>query len=466
MVSNQSIPWEILAHQLPPLGLSNDPEVCSRYSSDETEDLCFIPEAVAFPTTTEHVQSIARFCYRYNVPMTPRGAGTGLSGGALPVKGGLVVSFERMNRILQIDRENMWAVVQPGVITQVLQEAVAAEGLFYPPDPASRGSCHIGGNIAENSGGPRALKYGVTKDYVLNLQVVLPSGESFWTGAPTTKNATGYNLTQLIVGSEGTLAFVTQAVLRLIPHPNVNYLMLAAFDSAEVAGQAALSLRLGGIYPSALELMERMALQLGAAYLQRPMPIEKGQAFLLIEIDGMDTNNAWRRVEKAYEILAPTAIEVLMAESDREKEQLWSLRRAIAHGVKARSTYKEEDTVVPVKEVPALLRYVHQMEAQYGFRAVCYGHVGDGNVHVNILQEGLSAHQWAELLPKAIDQLFREVVRLGGTISGEHGIGYVQRRYMPIAFAPHTLRLMQRIKEAFDPKGLLNPGKIFPEILA
>ncbi len=456
------VPWDELAGALPEGALSTDPEVCRRYCSDETEDLCFVPEAVAFPSSTEDVQHIARFCYAHDVPMTPRGAGTGLSGGALPVRGGLVVSFERMNRIVEIDPANMWAVVEPGVITEVLQEAAARQGLFYPPDPASKGSCFIGGNIAENSGGPRALKYGVTKDYVLNLEIVLPTGETFWTGAPTTKNATGYNLTQLIVGSEGTLAFVTRAVLRLIPHPKVDYLLLAAFDSPEAAGEAAWKVQMAGVAPSALELMERTALQLGADYLGRSLPVDDGEAFLLIEVDGMATDETWRRVEKAYEVLAPTAKEVLMAESDREKEQLWGLRRAIAHGVRARSVYKEEDTVVPLKQVPYLLRYVHQLEAKYGFRCVCYGHVGDGNVHVNILREGLSERQWKELLPRAVEELFREVVRLGGTISGEHGIGYVQRRYMPIAFSRPALDLMHRLKAAFDPKGLLNPGKVIP----
>ncbi len=456
-------PWKALQESLPAGTLALDEATRRRYCSDETEDYCFVPEAVAFPATVEDLRRIARFCYEHRIVMTPRGAGTGLSGGALPVEGGLVVSFEKMNRILEIDKENMWVVTEPGVITQVLQERVAEEGLFYPPDPASRGSCFIGGNVAENSGGPRALKYGVTKDYVLNLEVVLPNGESFWTGAPTLKNATGYNLTQLMVGSEGTLAFISKIVLRLLPHPAVTYLMLAGFDSVQKAARAALALRLSGVGPSALEFMEGLALELGAQYLQRTLPIAPAAAYLLIEIDGFERDHTWQRTEKAYTLIEPYAREVIMAESESEKEQLWHLRRAIAHGVRSRSVYKEEDTVVPLRQVPRLLAFVQDLARRYGFRCVCYGHIGDGNVHVNILKEDLSDEMWKKILPRALRALFEAVVSMGGTISGEHGIGYVQRPFLPLAFAPPAIRLMKQLKAAFDPKGLLNPGKIFPE---
>lgn len=455
--------WRALLQQLPDGALTLDEETRRRYCSDETEDYCFVPEAVAFPTTTEQLSRIARFCYAHDIPMTPRGAGTGLSGGALPVTGGLVVSFEKMNRILEVDPENMWVITEPGVITQVLQERVAEAGLFYPPDPASRGSCFIGGNVAENSGGPRALKYGVTKDYVLNLEIVLPDGTVLWTGAPTLKNATGYNLTQLMVGSEGTLAFLSKIVLRLLPHPTTAYLMLAAFDTVEKAAQAALALRLSGIGPSALEFMEGSALRAAAAYLNQPLPIETAEAYLLIEIDGFDREHTWRRTEQGFLHIDPYARETIVAESDKEKEHLWQFRRAIGHGVRHRSVYKEEDTVVPIRQIPRLLHFVRRLADRYGFQCICYGHIGDGNIHVNILKEGLSDEVWRKVLPEALRELFREVVKMGGTISGEHGIGYVQRPFLPIAFPPPAIQLMKQIKRIFDPKGLLNPAKIFPE---
>ncbi len=441
------------------------PESLEPYSHDETEDLHFLPSAVVRPSTREEVSAVMKVCHRHRIPVTPRGAGTGLSGGALPVYGGVVLSLERMNRILEIDERNLQVTTQPGVITEVLQNAVQEKGLFYPPDPASRGSCFIGGNIAENSGGPKALKYGVVKDYVLNLEVVLPDGQVIWTGASVLKNATGYNLTQLMVGSEGTLGIVTQIVLRLIPLPRHDIALLVPFPSAEKACEAVSAVFRAGIVPSAMEFMEKDALQWAADFAgDDSLPLGPGiEAHLLIELDGNDPERLMNECEQVAGVLEGFQPgEILMAESAAQKEKLWKLRRIVAEAVKARSVYKEEDTVVPRAELPALLNGVKEIGRNYGFRSVCYGHAGDGNLHVNILKEDISDEKWRNTLPEAITEIFRLVRSLGGTLSGEHGIGWVQKQWMPLAFDPPALELMKGIKRVFDPLNILNPGKIFP----
>jgi len=433
-------------------------------SSDETEDLSFLPEVVIKPWSTEEISKILKLCYENNIPVTPRGAGTGLSGGALPVCRGVVLSCERLNRILQIDERNSQVITEPGVITEVLQNEVKEKGLFYPPDPASRGSCFIGGNIAENSGGPKAVKYGVVKDYVLNLEMVLPNGEIIWTGANVLKNATGYNLTQLVVGSEGTLGVVTKIVLKLIPHPQYNLLMLAPFPSAEKACEAVAAIFRAGIIPSALEFMERDAIDWTLKFVQNVnLPVtENIQAHLLIETDGSDMDVLYKESEKIAGVLEGFGCEeILFAENERQKSDLWKLRRKVAEAVKANSVYKEEDTVVPRAELPALLKGVKEIGKKYGFKSVCYGHAGDGNLHVNIIRSEMNENDWNEKLPKGIREIFQLVVRLGGTLSGEHGIGWVQKPYMDIAFNTTQLQLMKQIKNVFDPKGIMNPGKIF-----
>lgn len=434
------------------------------YGHDHTEDLLFVPEVVLKPETTEEVSKIMRFCYDNNIPVTPSGARTGLSGGALPIHGGVVLSMERFNKIIEIDEKNHQVTVEPGVITQVLQEAVREVGLFYPPDPASKGSCFIGGNVSENSGGPKAVKYGVTKDYVLNLEVVLPNGEIIWTGANVLKNATGYNLTQLIVGSEGTLGILTKIVLRLIPHPTDDLLMLVPFYDAEKACEAVAAIFRAGITPSGLEFMERDALLWTMKY-ETESTIEvkdNHAAHLLIEVDGFDVDALMRTCEDIMIVLENfDTDEIMFAESQAQKDQLWKLRRKVGEAVKAHSVYKEEDTVVPRYELPKLLSAVKRIGNQYGFKSVCYGHAGDGNLHVNIIKGELSDEFWNNELTKAISELFQEVIALGGTISGEHGIGLVQKPYMPLAFNEVQLNLMRSIKNVFDPKGILNPGKIF-----
>jgi len=434
-----------------------------KYSHDETEDLKFFPEVVLKPRTAAEISRIMVLCNKNQIFVTPRGAGTGLSGGALPVRGGVILSMERFNKILDIDTQNLQATVEPGVVTQVFQEEVAKLGLFYPPDPSSRGSCFIGGNLAESSGGPKAVKYGVTKDYVLNLEVVLPTGEIIETGANVLKNATGYNLTQLMIGSEGTLGIVTKAVFRLIPLPTNDIVMLAPFASSEQACAAVAAIFKAGITPSALEFMEKDALEWTIKYLGLDMQLnENEQAHLLIEVDGNNMEVLMQDAEKIYEVLSGFEVgEILMADSAEQKAELWKLRRNVAHGVKANSVYKEEDTVVPRAHLPQLIKGIKEIGAKYGFQSVCFGHAGDGNLHIFIIKGNLSEEAWKTTVIEGIKELFRLTVALGGTISGEHGIGYVQKPYINIALNDTQINLMKGIKKVFDPNGILNPDKIF-----
>ncbi len=441
-----------------------DEESLNRYAHDETEDLHFLPEVILRPDTTEQVSRIMQLCQQEHLPVTPRGGGTGLSGGALPQWGGVVLSMERFNKIVQVDERNLQVTVEPGVITEVLQNAVKEKGLFYPPDPSSRGSCLIGGNIAENSGGPKAVKYGVVKDYVLNLEVVLPSGAVIWTGANVLKNATGYNLTQLLVGSEGTLGIVTKIVLRLIPLPKHDLLMLVPFRSAENACAAVSAIFRAGYTPSALEFMERDALEWVSRFVDgSTIVIEDDiQAHLLIEVDGNYPEVLMQEMEGIAEVVSAFDCgEILFAEDHQQKEELWKLRRRVAEAVKANSVYKEEDTVVPRAELPLLLKGVKDIGRKYGFHSVCYGHAGDGNLHVNIIRGQLSEEQWNGTLKDGIREIFHLVKQLGGTISGEHGIGLVQKSYMDVIFDDQHMQLMKQIKQVFDPNNILNRGKIF-----
>jgi len=441
-----------------------DAENLEKYSHDETEDISILPDIVLKPETTQEISEILKYCNEHSIPVTPSGARTGLSGGAIPVNGGVALSMEKFNKILHIDEENHQVTTEPGVITQELQDAVKAKGLFYPPDPASKGSCFIGGNVSENSGGPKAVKYGVTSDYVLNLEVVLPTGEIIWTGANVLKNATGYNLTQLIVGSEGTLGIITKIVLKLIPHPTLDLLMLVPFFDAKSACQAVAEIFKVGIVPSGLEFMERDALIWTKDFLNdASIKVDNNHAaHLLIEVDGFDMDVLMNDCTKIMDVLEQFETdEILFAESEAQKSALWRLRRSVGEAVKSNSIYKEEDTVVPRFELPNLLFHVKRIGEKYGFKSICYGHAGDGNLHINIIKGELSDDVWNNDLPVAIRELFTEVVKLGGTLSGEHGIGLVQKDYMDIAFQPKGLEIMRSIKSVFDPKGILNPGKIF-----
>lgn len=455
--------YTLFSHVLPPERLHETEAVLEAHSKDETEDLSFKPNIVAQPISTAEVSALLRVAYENNVSVTAAGARTGLSGGALAVKGGLMISFMKMNEIIKIDMENHQAIVQPGVITEVLQNAAAEHDLFYAVDPASKGSCTIGGNIAENSGGPRAVKYGVTKDWVLNLEVVLADGRVIETGANTLKNSTGYNLTGLMVGSEGTLGVVTQATLKLQPLPKYNALMLAPFTSIEAACQSVSEVFKAGVMPSALEFMEKDAILLAQKFTGNyDLTVTDEEAYLLIEVDGFNEEELMPQCEKILNVLeANGSGEVLFANTSAEKEKLWFLRRRVGEAVKAESVYKEEDTVVPRAELPKLMKAVKDIGGEYGFRSICYGHAGDGNLHINILRDELSDEFWSKKLPEAIEELFKKVVELNGTISGEHGIGLVQAPYLQIACSEAQLDVMKAIKMALDPTGIMNPGKIF-----
>jgi len=441
-----------------------DGETLEHYGHDETEQLVYLPEVVLKPRTTAEVSAIMQLCHTHRIPVTPRGAGTGLSGGALPHLGGVLLSTERMNTILDIDERNLQVTTEPGVITEILMNAVKEKGLFYPPDPSSRGSCFIGGNIAENSGGPKAVKYGVVKDYVLNLEVVLPTGEVMWTGSNVLKNSTGYNLTQLMVGSEGTLSIVTKIVLKLIPLPKYDLLMLVPFNNLEKASEAVSAIFRAGFTPSALELVEIDALKIVSQMVDsHAVPVSDDiAAHLIIEVDGNNLDVLMSEMEQIAELMVQfDGGEVFFADDAQQKAELWKLRRRTAEAVKMAGYTIEEDTVVPRAELPKLIRGVKELGKQYGFHAVCYGHAGDGNLHIRINHPVKKNSYGDEEMNTALRALFELVKSLGGTISGEHGIGLIQKGYLDIVFEEANLRLMRSIKKAFDPHNILNAGKIF-----
>lgn len=463
----QQITPEILAQIKSIVGAEyvfTDEESFEKYGRDETEKLHYSPAVVVKPRKAEEIGALMQLANKYLIPVTPRGAGTGLTGGALPHLGGLVIAMERFNSILEIDERNLQVTTEPGVITEVLQNAVKEKGLFYPPDPASKGSCFIGGNISENSGGPKAVKYGVVKDYVLNLEIVLPTGEIIWTGSNVLKNATGYNLTQLIVGSEGTLGIVTKIVLRLIPHPKFDLLMLAPFDSLEKASEAVSAIFRAGITPSAMELMEIESIKLASKLCESTAITisDNLAAHLIIEVDGNDKDVLMKDMEAIADVLTNFEVgELYFADDAQQKTELWKIRRKANEASVAAGYTIEEDTVVPRAELPKLIKGVKALAAENGFKVVSYGHAGDGNLHVRINHPLYKKSYENEVIQDILFKIFELVKSLGGTISGEHGIGLIQKSFMPVMFDPITMELMKGIKKVFDPNHILNAGKIF-----
>ncbi|MEO5602679.1 MAG: FAD-linked oxidase C-terminal domain-containing protein [Cyclobacteriaceae bacterium] len=446
-----------------------DPVKLYDYSHDETEDFSFLPDVVLKPRTAQEISQIMRLCNDLKIPVTPRGGGTGLSGGALPVKNGVVISMERFNKILEIDELNLQATVEPGVITEVFQNAVKEKNLFYPPDPASRGSCFIGGNVSENSGGPKAVKYGVTRDYVLNIEIVLPTGEIIWTGANVLKNSTGYNLTQLMCGSEGTLGIITKIVFKLRGLPQKSVTLLLPFATNEDACRAIADIFRAGLTPSGMEFFERDAAMKTIDYCEKiygakvttPFP-ENMNAYLLCELDGNDDEVLMRDAEAIVRVAEQFPVgEILFADTTAQKEELWKIRKNISPAVNAYTLTRSEDVVVPRGNLPKLIAGIKSIGKTFGFNSVCYGHLGDGNLHINILKESLSDEAWNTKVPEGINEIFKLTVSLGGTLSGEHGIGLAKKPYMSIAMGETNISLMRAIKKAFDPNGILNPGKIF-----
>jgi glycolate oxidase len=420
-------------------------------------------DAVVWPADTAEVSAVARLCHETRTPLVPRGAGTGYTGGAVPTQGGVVISLARLNRILDIDEGNLLAVVEPHVVTGDLQDAVEAVGLFYPPDPASLRQSVIGGNVAECAGGPRAFKYGVTKQYVLGLEAVLPTGEIIRTGGKVVKNVVGYDLTHLLVGSEGTLAIITKVILRLIPKPPVQVTMRASFPSVRHAVNAVTGLIRARVIPAVLELIDGECLDAVAKNLHvRSLAPEGTAAILLLEVDGLAEQVAAEadRVEAACREAGST--EFLRAAGDAERQELWRVRREISLSLKVITPLKvNHDVVVPKARVPELFDLIEGLRARYRLRIPCFGHVGDGNIHVNIM---LKPGDKAELrrARAAEEELFRGVIALEGSISGEHGIGFSKMKYLEWELTPETVDLMRRVKVAFDPHGILNPGKMFP----
>ncbi len=438
--------------------VSTDPEdlICYGFDASRVEGT---PGAVVWPESTGDVVKVTEFAHRNSVPIVPRGAGTGTTGGAVPERGGLVLSFERMNRVLEVDTANMTALVEPGVINGRLQKELGLKGFFFPPDPASMDFCTIGGNVAENAGGPRAIKYGVTRDYVLAIEAVLPDGRVINTGVRTPKGVVGYDLTRLLVGSEGTLAVMTRIRLRILPEPEAVVTLLAAFDDLRASGEAVTAILASGVTPRTLEFMDREAIQAVEAY--RPCGLGEAEALLIVELDG-DTRTVQTDSERVAEVCTSRAAEVAVAEDRASRNNLWASRRAVPLALNRIAPRKiNQDIVVPRTDIPEMLVFLRGLSERSGVRIVNFGHAGDGNIHVNIMVDEEDEAGYRRGL-SLVREIFSETIRRGGTISGEHGVGLTKSAYIGMELGPAEIELMQGIKALFDPKGILNPGKIFP----
>jgi len=436
-----------------------DREFLLTYSYDAT-GLEYLPDAVVFAESGEDVARVMEVCRGHGLPLTARGAGVGYTGGALAVRGGVVLVFTRMNRILRLDRESLLAVVEPGVITSDLQAAAEKAGLFYPPDPASLKTSTIGGNIAENAGGPRCFKYGVTGNYVLGLEAYLMSGEKVRLGSETIKNVAGYDLKSLLIGSEGTLAVVTQATLRLLPLPPCRLLFRVDFASLEAGARFVQRVIQNHVQPSVLEFMDRSSLQAVYAYQELPLD-DRVRAAVLVEIDGSPAEVAEREALFDRQVSAAQALDCKRAATFAEQEALWTTRRNISPAIaKLKPKKINEDIVVPGGRIPEMVAFIDSLAAEHGLCIVLFGHFGDGNIHTNLMVDPGDPEEMkrAELV---LDRIFKRVVELGGTISGEHGIGLSKKPFMHYQFSPLELELFRSIKKVFDPENLLNPGKMF-----
>ncbi len=444
---------------LPPIQVMDTVEDRTLYAYDGTS-LKALPDAIAKVRSAAEVAVVLRYANDHNVPVVPRGAGTGLSGGSVPAQGGIALVLAGMRSIKELDAISMVAVVEPGVITGTFQKTVESAGMFYPPDPASLNYCTLGGNIAENAGGPHGVKYGVTKDYVLGLEVVVPSGEVVRLGGKQIKNVTGYNLVQLFVGSEGTLGVITEATLRLLPKPPARKVMLAIFDRLDDAAEAVAGIMAGGVIPSTLEIMDQKSINCVEDYLKLGLPRD-AEAILLIEVDGMPV-----AVEAEAEVIGricrEKGVRSFQAAKDKaEEDALWKARRSISPAISAARPSKiGEDISVPRSAIPAMVREIQRIAKEYDLPIVIFGHAGDGNLHPNILTDRRD-HKEMERVEQAIGAIFEASVRLGGTLSGEHGIGLSKQPYMDLAVSKETVKLMADIKRALDPKNILNPGKIW-----
>ncbi len=419
-----------------------------------------LPDIVVYAESTEQVAEVVKLANRYKIPLLPRGAGSGFTGGTLPVRGGIVLVLTKMDRIVDIDTDNLTAEVQPGVVTAELQRRVEKLGLFYPPDPASKEFSTLGGNVAECAGGPRCVKYGVTRDYVLGLEVVTPEGEIIRTGGPTLKNVVGYDLTRLFVGSEGTLGIVTGIILKLLPKPAAKKTMLVQFETIDGAAQSVSAIIGAKIIPTTLEFMDAATIDCirGATTIALA---DSCRAILIIEVDG-DPQVLQSQVEKILAVIKPYGIlQQRIAETEEDSEEIWQVRRIVSPSLRKVNPDKfNEDIVVPRSKVPDMIRALETISKEYDVPIVNFGHAGDGNIHVNVMVD-MQKQGMAEKIDKVMDEVFSAAVRLRGAISGEHGIGTSKARYLSMELNPATIACMQKIKAALDPNNILNPGKIF-----
>jgi glycolate oxidase len=448
-----------LASELGDDRVIDDADLLERYGEDASGAGVFPPDLVVKADSKEDVVTVLRVATKHGVPVTPRGLGSGKSGGALPIFGGIVLSMERMNRIKEVNRADMLVVSDPGTITAELMRTVEAEGLFYPPDPNSLNMCSIGGNVACNAGGPRALKYGVTKNFVLALEVVLPTGEVMQVGKRTIKHVTGYDLAALIVGSEGTLGVITECTLRLIPQPAAVQTALVSFDGLSKASHAITGVLGAGIVPRTLELLDHHALDAVRAKTPGRFPDNAG-ALLILETDGSTDERAFEDLERAATVcLDRGALDVLVAQDQAQREKIWEPRRVLSMTLTETAPKKiSEDIVVPRSQIPALLEKVTRIADKHQVRVATYGHAGDGNLHVNVLFDADSAPR----AHQAVEAIMISTIELGGTISGEHGIGLTKRDFLPLEHEPAKIALQRALKRTLDPAGILNPGKILP----
>ncbi len=435
------------------------------YGHDETEDLVFMPEVLVKPANSQEISDIVKLANKFCIPITPSGGKTGLSGGALPVHGGINLSLERLNKIIEIDRKNGFVVCEAGIITETLKDEVAKHGLFYPPDPASKGSSFIGGNIAENSGGPRCVKYGVTVNYVTGLEIVLPTGEIIVAGGKLLKDVAGYNLIGLFTGSEGTLGIITRATLKLVPLPTHKISILVPFEKMETAASAVSEIFKAGVTPSACEFLEIAAIKAAEKHLEQNWQGTDGaEAQLLLEIDGFSEENVTKDAETAAEAcLDAGALDAFLIEGSEKQNKIWDMRSAVGEAVKALATYKEEDTTVPRYQLPELVRGVHKICKTHDVKVIVYGHAGDGNLHCNLLKIDISDEKWDTELDSVIREIFILTKSLNGTITGEHGIGFVQKRFFKEFTDSASFELQKKLKQTLDPNGIMNPGKIFQD---
>jgi len=447
-----------IGDQFPDITISTAPEDIICYGFDASGiEVC--PSAIVWPNNTADVVKVMKYAYEKEIPVVPRGAGTGVTAGAVPSKGSIVLSFEKMKKIIEIDAENLNVLCEPGVINGKLQRELEWTGFFYPPDPASMNFCTLGGNVAENAGGPRALKYGVTRDYVMEIEAVLPNGEVITTGIKTTKGVVGYDLTRLFTGSEGTLAVFTKIRLKVLPLPEEVITLLAIFRSLESSGDAVTKIISSKIIPRTLEFMDRNAIEAVENFKPIGLPRD-AEAVLLIELDGQPSAIT-RDAEKVIALCSKLGAEIKMAKDEFARNNLWASRRALSPALyHIKPTKINEDIVVPRNRVTEMLRRLRTLSEKSGIAIVNFGHAGDGNIHVNIMVDKADEDEYQRGLG-LVEQIFRDTLELGGTISGEHGIGLTKAGYIDMELSGRELKIMESIKKVFDPKKILNPGKIF-----